>query len=318
MPQMEDSDKFAFSDKEFRTLVALAKRAIRSNDEVRRAFQKHGVNIIPATFYSDIPTLEEIDSSFEWRFPDGPYNSRKIFDPEALKQHLTIIDRYADEFAPPSEGDVNSPNAYYWGNPAFSFSDAMAYYCMLRHTKPAHVLEVGSGFSTLVALEALKKNGTGRLSCIEPYPKPWLESMQDRLTLHRSPAQTFEPDFFNDALSTGDVFFIDSTHTVKAGSDCLHLYLRVLPELENDVTVHAHDIYLPFPLARSQANRHVYWTEQYLLYAYLLDNPRAKVVFGSQYHSNFNKDGLTKFMRGRWAPGGASIWFSLKGRSSSS
>jgi predicted O-methyltransferase YrrM len=296
----------------------LAKRAIRSSGQVRRAFQKLGVNIIPATFYSDIPTLEEIDSSFEWRFPDGPYNSAEIFNPDTLMQHLETIDPYAEEFAPPIEGDVNAPSGFFWSNPAFSFSDAMSYYCMLRHVKPAHVLEVGSGFSTLVALEALKKNGSGRLTCIEPYPKRWLESMQDLLTLHRSPVQSFEPDFFNSTLSAGDVLFIDSTHTVKAGSDCLHLYLRILPELQKDVTVHAHDIYLPFPLARRQATRHVYWTEQYLLYAYLLDNPRAEVIFGSSYHANFNRDRLTNFMRGRWAPGGASIWFNLKGRSSTS
>ena len=41
-----------------------------------------------------------------------------------------------------------------------------------------------------------------------------------------------------DAIRAGDclddfaAFFIDSTHTVKIGSDCLHLYLRVLPALQ--------------------------------------------------------------------------------------
>lgn len=194
--------------------------------------------------------------------------------------------------------------------PLSPFQISMAYYCVLRHLKPNHVLEVGSGFSTLVALRALEKNGSGKLSCIEPFPRPWLTALQDRLTLHVNLVQSLEADFFNENLRSGDVFFIDSTHTVKAGSDCLHLYLRILPGILSDVTIHVHDILLPFPLDRSQAMKHNYWTEQYLLYAYLLDNPRTKVLFGSRYHYRLNRPRLDAFMRDRWQSGGGSFWFS--------
>jgi hypothetical protein len=98
---------------------------------------------------------------------------------------------------------------------------------------------------------------------------------------------------------------------VKAGSDCLHLYLRILPHLTSKVTVHAHDIYLPFPQPRRHAEQQIYWTEQYLLYAYLLQNPIAKVVFGSRHHHAYNRAGLEKLMRGRYPSGGGSFWFNL-------
>ena len=52
---------------------------------------------------------------------------------------------------------------FFWANPMFSSCDAMAYYCMIRRTRPQTVLEVGSGFSSLVALEALRANGQGQL-----------------------------------------------------------------------------------------------------------------------------------------------------------
>ena len=62
-------------------------------------------------------------------------------------------------------------------HPAFSYSDAMAYYCILPHFKPQHVLEVGAGFSTLIVDEALKKNGGGRITLIEPYPTEFLRKL---------------------------------------------------------------------------------------------------------------------------------------------
>jgi hypothetical protein len=303
-----------FTREEFVTLARLARRAIRASEPTRRALQDLRINIIPATFYSEIPTLAELDASFEFKFAEGPYNSPKIFDRPTMDAFLAEIGEYAEEFDAPADGDTTNPTEFFWRNPAFSYSDAMSYYCVLRALKPNHVLEVGSGFSTLVALRALEKNGRGKLSCIEPFPKPWLTALGERLTLHVSPVQSFEPDFFNAQLAAGDVFFIDSTHTVKAGSDCLHLYLRILPEIVSDVTVHVHDIRLPFPLEKSQVfDRHEYWTEQYLLYAYLLENPRTKVLFGSRYYFNLDRPLLDKFMHGRWRSGGGSFWFSQSG-----
>ena len=88
------------------------------------------------------------------------------------------------------------------------------------------------------------------------------------------PAQDLESDFFNVLLDDGDILFIDSTHTVKHDSDVLHIYLRILPEIQKSIAVHVHDIYLPKPLPMNLLRDHqIYWNEQYLLYSYLLSNP---------------------------------------------
>ena len=216
---------------EFTTLVNLSRRAIRADTDTRRALHQQRVNIIPATFYSEVPRVEDIESSFEFRVPDGPYNAPEVFNPGVMAEFLAAIDHYADEFDPPTQGDRDAPNGYFWDNPAFSYSDAMAYYCVLRHLRPAQVMEIGSGFSSLIALQALERNGTGQLCCVEPNPMPWLVGLGDRIELIRVPVQSIDPLIFNARLHDGDVLFIDSTHTVKAGSDCLHIYLRVVPAL---------------------------------------------------------------------------------------
>jgi hypothetical protein len=52
---------------------------------------------------------------------------------------------------------------------------------MIRNKKPKKIIEIGSGFSTLMAINALKKNMDEDRSykcehlCIEPFEMPWLE-----------------------------------------------------------------------------------------------------------------------------------------------
>ena len=59
---------------------------------------------------------------------------------------------------------------------------------------------------------------------------------------------------------------------------------KVMPEIRQDLLVHTHDIHLPFSFTQNQVlEKHIYWTEQYLFYAYMLDNPKIKVLFGSAY-----------------------------------
>lgn len=195
----------------------------------------------------------------------------------------------------------------------------MAYYCIIRHTKPARIIEVGSGFSSLVAKQALKENGKGTLICVEPFPLDWMAARPDQFNITKEKVQSLSPEYFNDLLNDGDMLFIDSTHTVKNGSDCLHLYLRILPNITSSILVHAHDIYLPFPFPkRMMLEKRVYWTEQYLLYAYLLDNPKVRVLYGSMVNKKWFSSKLDKLMHGRKPSGGASFWFSLSGAGESS
>ena len=202
-----------------------------SDRETRERIQRPGANIVPINFYSDTPSIHEIETSYEYATKEPPYSDAEMFDVAKFRQTVEWLMEFSAEFDPPVDGDERTCRRYFWKNSAFSCSDAMAYYCFIRRIRPATIVEIGSGFSTLIALEAIEKNGAGAVQCIEPFPREFLKN-DDRITLHAVKAQDIQPEFLNDTLQDNDILFIDSTHTVKTGSDCLHIYLRLLPKIK--------------------------------------------------------------------------------------
>jgi len=302
--------------KELEQLILLARKILWSSPETRKEIQRHSINIIPANFYSNIPLIDEIENSFEYRAGQPEIYNSGVFDPQRIRSFIDDISVYAGEFSPPQDGDKDNPAGYFWKNPAFSYSDAMSYYCVLRHLRPDHVLEIGSGFSTLIADEALKRNGHGRITLIEPYPKEFLRHLDTVDKIDERFAQDIPLAELIELVESAGVWFIDSTHTVKIGSDCLYLYLKVMPAISTDLLVHSHDIFLPFGMPKLIAlEKHVYWTEQYLLYAYMLDNPKIEVVFGSAYVNRLMPDAMQTLMAGKYPGGGGSLWYRLNGHS---
>ncbi len=299
-------DVECYDPAEINALGRLLRRLVYSPSSIRRFLQKEfGVTITRADFYSEIPTIADLERSFaapslltlDGIFPD---NSAMIGELDRLME-------VSHEFDPPVTR--SRPDEYAWEGGPFSYSDAMAYYAMIRTRKPRTIVEIGSGWSTLIAQMACARNGVGRIICVEPYPNEFLQAMQG-IELIRRRAQDLETGFLNEVLQDGDVLFIDSTHTIKHDSDCLHIYLRILPAVAVDVTVHVHDINLPDTLSLHQMrDSQIFWNEQYLLYAYMLSNPRTRTIYGSRYHSRYNRRMLDKFMHGRYKAGGASFWF---------
>ncbi|MEH6515086.1 MAG: class I SAM-dependent methyltransferase [Halioglobus sp.] len=300
------------SEKEFSQLIKLAKRVLWASPDVKKRIQEHKLNIVPANFYSSIPLMDDIETSFEYRQPGAEVFNHGIFDATKVNSFVDSISAYAYEFEFPIEGNPENPDSFFWANPAFSYSDAMSYYCVLRHFKPDHVLEIGSGFSTLVADAAIKKNGKGALTLIEPFPKPFLRKLDTVDSIIDKFVQDIAVSELTDLVDRSDIWFIDSTHTVKIGSDCLYIYLKVMPNVSTETIVHTHDIYLPYGMPKNQAQeKHIYWTEQYLLYAYMLDNPKIDVLFGSAYTKTALPEAMTKLMHGKYPGGGGSIWYKL-------
>lgn len=285
--------------------------------KVRQAIEDTGVKVVPNNFYSNIPSIQEIENSYEYTDIEKsvpPYGECNIFsEPETTRQLLEELVVYSSEFVPQNDDDEDAPEGFFWNNTQFSYSDAMSYYAFIRHFKPKKIVEIGSGFSTLIAIDAIQKNGSGDITCIEPFPRPFIEK-SDKIDLLKVSAQNITSKWLNENLNDGDVLFIDSTHTVKTGSDCLHIYLRLLPEIKHDIYVHVHDVFLPFGMPIDWLlDHHIYWTEQYLLLAFLLDNHKASFLFGSSYHEWANEDLLKSFMHGRASPGGGSFWFKYCG-----
>ncbi len=245
-------------------------------------------------------------------------------DPPGIDLRLEAQRRFLREALPPALADYDFPALAPAGPPSFHEPngqydgfDPRLLWAQLRHEPPQRIVEVGSGFSTLLIAEWIRRHAPAtRLTCIEPYPRPFLAAALAALgELRREPVQQTPAAVF-DTLGPGDVLFIDSSHVVKTGSDVVHLYLSVLPRLAPGVRVHVHDIFLPadYPPAWAIAE-HRDWNEQYLLQALLLDAQRWRVEIGAHCAFLRLKPDLAAAL-GRTPeqlPGGAAFWFRRTG-----
>jgi len=203
-------------------------------------------------------------------------------------------------------------HVFYVNNPAFSTADADLYYLLIRNKKPARIIEVGSGFSTRVALSAIQKNKEEgiitKLTCIEPYEMPWLDK-QEGIELIRKKIEDVSPEVFGE-LNEGDILFIDSSHIIRPGNDVLVEYLEILPLLKKGVMIHIHDIFShrDYP-EKWITEEHRFWNEQYLLEAFLYFNHSFKVLFSVNHlqHDYFEKTSQTLLHMQRNAEPG-SFW----------
>lgn len=215
--------------------------------------------------------------------------------------HVDILERWFPRFLPgfdyPEQGPADEElSHYYLQNSQFSWLDARALFVLLRGLRPRRVIEVGSGYSSLLMADINLRflGGEVDIRCIEPYPRAFLtrglpgirEVIVERV--ERVPPERFE------ALESGDVLFIDSSHVGKTGSDVNHLCFEVLPRLRAGVYVHIHDIMLPAEYLKEWAiteNRS--WNEQYLLRALLMYSSAFRVVFGCSYAWHHHRERVT-------------------------
>jgi hypothetical protein len=64
------------------------------------------------------------------------------------------------------------------------------------------------------------------------------------------------------------------------------IYLEILPRLKPGVLVHIHDVCLPLEYPREWiVGEHKFWSEQYLLQAFLAFNTSFEVLWASSYLS---------------------------------
>jgi hypothetical protein len=171
----------------------------------------------------------------------------------------------------------------------YGLADAAVYHSMLRHFRPTQVLEVGSGFSTAVALDTIDAFDLDcRLTCVEPNTGR-LEALvrpSDDVVVIRGMVQEVPLETF-DVLGDGDFLFIDSTHVVKAGSDVVWTTLRVLPRMKAGVIVHIHDMFWPLEYQDKWLLQRRDWNEIYLIHAFLSGNADWKaLLFNDEVWAN--------------------------------
>ena len=182
-----------------------------------------------------------------------------------------------------------SYESFDFNNGSFLAGDADFLYSVIRNFKPRKIIEIGSGFSTIIANKACLKNSLDSSFktehiCIEPYEQPWLEKLG--VNVQRDLVENIPLNLFK-SLEENDLLFIDSSHIIRPQGDVLYEYLEILPTLNKGVIIHVHDIFTPRDYPYEWLKRDVrFWNEQYILECLLSNQKRYKIIAALNYLKN--------------------------------
>ncbi len=250
-------------------------------------------------FYSPVPDISDLQN-------------RKIFVRKSLlkgidfreKEQLDLLlelgAKYGQECDWPQE-QTNFDEEFHLNNDSFRFGCAAGLHTILRNYKPKNVFEIGSGYSSRVISKALDLNAKDGAECyyeiIDPYPNDVIKNKLKNVgKINEQRVELVSPDLFT-RLQENDVLFIDSGHTVRVGGDVNYLYLEVLPILAKGVIIHIHDINLPYEYPEvycTNPSFRVFWTEAYLLQAFLAFNTSFEVMLGMTFIQTQHMDVFMK------------------------
>ena len=259
--------------------------------KTNRITSRLGLHVLPVHYYSPVPDIIELENSREvWVERSELPGIDADLDSQVNRLRAMCLP-FQSEYAT-NESFLEATKERF--GPGYGFIEAMALHGVIRSLKPRRIVEVGAGVSTFCMFKAVELNDaeTGtrtEMMSIDPYPSDALMQL-DRVEVIRNPVQRVAISTF-ESLEAGDFLFIDSSHTVKPGGDVNYLILEVLPRLASGVTVHFHDIYLPYDYQRDVLHTFMHWSETSLLRAYLTNNNRARIVFClSQLHYDRRED----------------------------
>ena len=277
-------------------------------------WQERGWHFTPVHFSYPIPDTRTLKDSL-WE-SESQLVGIDMNEATQLELLLHAFPKFRAEYDRLPSHATDRPHEFHFDNPAFTGTDALALYCMVRHFQPRLVLEVGSGFSSRLSAQAALKNGHTELICIEPFPNDVLAKGFPGLTcLVPKKVEEIDVGTFQKLLQPGDFLFIDTSHVVRMAGDVNYLFLEVLPRLDPGVIIHVHDIFFPGEYPRQWVmNEVLFYSEQYLLQAFLAFNSAFEVLWcdsflGRKYQAEMQR---TFPKSPYW--GGASLWMRRKSR----
>jgi hypothetical protein len=270
-------------------------------------------------FYSPIPDIKDLEDRKVWEkkseLPGIDFRPEK---------QLALLEQLGQEFGSECEWPLTAtpiPAQFYLKNNSFSYGCASALHTIIRHFKPQHFIEIGSGHSSKIISTALKLNKNDNPThisdylVIDPYPNETVSTQLTTITrIVKEKVECVDPKLF-EVLGENDILFVDSGHTVRTGSDVNFIILEVLPRLRPGVIIHFHDINLPYEYPKvyfTNPQFRMFWTEAYLLQAFLNFNQNFEILLAMNYlqtdHMNDFRAAFPHFnLEDNWANSG-SFW----------
>jgi predicted O-methyltransferase YrrM len=261
--------------RDFGREVTLRDRAKRLSQVLFSTGDRLGVHVLPSHYYSSLPSWKWLRANEpKWRKPTQLLGIDWDLDAQARWMEAHAAAHIAELPLGPLFAEAESVGGFRYGP-----IEAQMLYGVIRSTMPRRIVEIGSGSSTLVMSRAAQLNHeqTGHktdIVAIDPFTAgkvaalPFVTSRAEHgLVLNAADL----------ALHPGDVLFIDSTHTVRTGSEVPHIYLELLPALPAGVLIHIHDIYLPYLFTPDLYQSYFDWQETAFVAALLVNNDRLGV-----------------------------------------
>lgn len=258
-----------------RRIKTQLKRTMRSVFEIGQRFNQ---DILPRHFYSEIPDIRLLRKTRYWRLPRTLYGILGDIEKQTgWVDHLTRPYRGAL-----SHFEVHAKAVRMNGSDeGYGEVEADLLYCFVRALRPSRILQIGCGVSTAVCLMAAKDEAYNpQITCIEPFPTEFLkrESEARRVTLVEKRVQDVGFESVG-SLEPGDLFFVDSSHTLAPAGEVNLIILEMLPRLAEGAYVHFHDIHFPYDYGPDTLSSALFFQhETALLYAFLALNDRFEIV----------------------------------------
>lgn len=254
------------------------RNTIKSN--LHRAFllgQKLGVDVLPRHFYSTIPDVNELKRTDWWR---KPWSMAGVSGSDVSMQMQFVKRCCVDMRERLLRGDIFDHACHENGEIGFGPTEADFLYCFIASKRPKKIVQVGAGVSTAVILLAAEESDyRPEVVCVDPFPTRYLRELGagGRIKLVHEMAQKVDVGVFTQ-LGSGDLLFVDSTHTVRPGSEVNRIILEVLPGLAGGCYVHFHDIYFPYDYQPGILDSLFFGGESTLLHAFLVNNSRFEIA----------------------------------------
>lgn len=219
-------------------------------------------------------------------------NRTPITDAESqlpsIKLNLEGQKRLLDEFTEKEWISANWINRYPVGNDFYQRLDAMMLHAMISRFRPAKIIEIGSGFSSLAILDSLEANQLldTTVTLIEPNPERLLAHLsasdRDRFHLLTRPLENKDLKRVEE-LQGNDLLLVDSSHVYKVGSDVQRLFEVFYPALNPGVLLHIHDVFFPFDYPASWLRRGDHMNEAYVLRSFLQYNSEFEILLWNDF-----------------------------------
>jgi hypothetical protein len=260
-------------------LVKWRQQGRRALREVFELGQRVGLDVLPRHFYSAVPDMAALGRSTQWR---TPHSMAGVTGAGIEQQSAFLSGCFTDEVRQHlAARSVYDEAVARYGSLGYGPIEAEILYAFVATHRPPRIVQVGAGLTTALMLAVAHDFGFEMdIISIDPFPTSFLTEAARRgdITLLPTPAQDVDLAVLTD-VGPGGMLFVDSTHTVKPGSEVNRIVLEALLQLPPGSFAHFHDITFPYDYPPDLLEgRLFFWQESALLLAFLTGNPTARIA----------------------------------------